>query len=166
MPSGRTHAKVTAYLTLPAAGLGALGGLVLSGSPLTAFLYAASCGVGCLAGILLTPDLDQESINTVEYKIIKYTLGLGFLWTMIWFPYALLTDHRGTISHFPVIGTLGRILYISIFLAVAALLGWKLPSVPLAYLSWGVVGLLVSDIAHWALDVKYGDPWDKKRKRK
>jgi uncharacterized metal-binding protein len=106
MPSGRTHAKATLLLTpLCLAAGGLFGGL-------TCGLAAAG---GCLAGIPLSPDLDQEGLSTCENQMIKKTMGLAFLWPMLWYPYARCIPHRGFASHFPVVGTLIRILYLLIF---------------------------------------------------
>lgn len=167
MPSGRAHAKCSLYLALPAAGVGAVGGFLATRDPVVAAISAACCGLGCLLGVPLTPDLDQELINSVEYKIIKWTMGLGFVWTMLWFPYARLTAHRGFASHFPIVGTAGRLAYIALLLWLAILLTpLTLPSIPWVYVVWTVVGLVISDVAHWALDEKFGDPWEKKKRKR
>jgi uncharacterized metal-binding protein len=126
-------------------------------------LYGLGATLGCLAGIPLTPDLDQEGISSSEYFIIKWTMGLGFFWTMIWFPYARACPHRSFASHFPVVSTALRLAYIGVFVAVAHYFGMPFPkNVDYWLASWIVGGLLVSDIVHWALDVKFGDPFDHK----
>ena len=78
MPSGVVHAQCSFILAVPAFGLayGASDDQIASG---------AACALGCLLGILLTPDLDQESISSSEYALVKWTLGLGFLWMMFWY---------------------------------------------------------------------------------
>ena len=165
MPSGKVHAKCSLCLA-PIVLIAVTNiSLICTGT----FVYSAIAGVlaglGCLLGVLLTPDLDQESINSVEYKIIRWTMGLGFIWTMVWFPYAVATDHRGILSHFPFIGTLGRLLYISAWtVLIIYVFGWAYPAINWGYLGWVVLGLLVSDIAHWALDVRLGDPFDQKKR--
>lgn len=111
-----------------------------------------AAGGGCLLGIILSPDLDQESLSAAEYKIVKYTLGLGFLWAMLWFPYALAIKHRSPISHWPLLGTAGRLVYLGAFGLIAHSFGWVPPLVPLPLLAWGVAGLAVSDAAHWFMD--------------
>lgn len=151
MPCGKTHAKFSLML----APVVAVATLAITRDP----MYAIAGGLGCLAGIPLTPDLDQEGISSSEYWIIKWTLGLGFLWTMVWFPYALLCPHRSFISHFPIISTLIRLMYLSFFVTIAYYLGLYLPAIPIIYLIWFVAGLIVSDSVHWALDVKFGDPF-------
>ena len=150
MPSGKVHASCSAVLAIPACFLT----LGYSGN----WTNALACGAGCLAGIALTPDLDQEGLSSSEYWIIKYSMGLGFLWTMFWYPYARLLKHRSALSHFPFVGTAGRLLYLAIipFLAIY-FLGWKPPRVPLALVMLFVAGLAASDILHWVMDVRFGD---------
>jgi uncharacterized metal-binding protein len=149
MPSGKVHAKCSAILAVPAAFI-----------PLGAtadWRLAVAGGLGCLAGIALTPDLDQEGLSSSEYWLIKWTMGLGFLWTMLWYPYARLCKHRSILSHFPFIGTAGRLAYMGLFVGIAKYFGWTPPQWPLPWLAWALAGLLLSDIAHWALDTRFGD---------
>lgn len=161
MPSGRVHAKCTAVLAIPAffTTLGATG----------SWISGLACGLGCLSGIALTPDLDQEGLSSSEYWLIKWTMGLGFLWTMLWYPYARLCKHRSVLSHFPVLSTLFRLLYLSIFPAIAFAFGWMPPAQDwLAYkapMLWAIGGLIISDVAHWALDTRFGD-WPSRRRRR
>lgn len=161
MPSGIVHAKTTLFLTLPCAALAYGASAALS--PREAMLNAGAAALGCLAGIPLTPDLDQETLSTSEYWLIKATLGLGFLWTMLWYPYARLCKHRSPLSHWPILGTVGRLAYVAIFVAIAMILGWQPPSPPQIPMLCGLVGLLISDSAHWALDTKFGDKPRRKR---
>lgn len=155
MPSGAVHAQCSLVLTVPAAALayGACTHLPAQ----TQFYSAVACGAGCLAGLILTPDLDQESISSSEYTLIKWTMGLGFLWAMLWYPYARLLKHRSPWSHFPLVGTAGRLLYLGIFVAIAMSFGWKPPSWPMQWVEWAVTGLAISDAAHWLLDTRFGD---------
>lgn len=151
--NGAAHAKASVALAVPCS---------LAAAAYTSGDYAAmiGAGLGCLAGISIGPDLDQEAISRQEWKIIRRTLGLGFLFLLFWWPYATLHKHRG-FSHTPVLGTLGRILYIVLMVGVPCLLlllfGVKLefPSLPVSVwrgLVWSVFGLIVSDFAHWAMD--------------
>ena len=152
MPCGKTHAKFSLML----APVVAVATLAITRDP----MYAVASGLGCLAGIPLTPDLDQEGISSSEYWIIKWTLGLGFLWTMIWFPYALLCPHRSFISHFPIISTFLRLLYLSVLAAlICYFCSLRIPAFDYLIAIWAVFGLVVSDSVHWALDVKFGDPF-------
>jgi uncharacterized metal-binding protein len=128
---------------------------------------ALACGAGCLAGIAITPDLDQEGLSSSEYWIIKWTLGLGFLWTMLWYPYARLCKHRSVISHFPFIGTAGRLAYLSILPLLAYyFLSWQPPRIPQTPFLLAITGLMASDIAHWAMDTRLGDRSSRRRARR
>jgi uncharacterized metal-binding protein len=83
---------------------------------------------------------------------------LGGLWISLWWPYAWLIKHRSPISHAPILGTVVRLLYTwGIVLAANLFLGFSVDWVafwthPVAI---GTVwGLLVSDVAHWWMDVR------------
>jgi uncharacterized metal-binding protein len=156
VPSGIVHAQCTFILAVPAFGLA-------YGASNEHIATAAACGLGCLLGIPLTPDLDQETLNSSEHAIVKWTFGLGFLWVMFWYPYARLCKHRSPLSHWPVLGTLGRLLYLTIPAGIAFSLGWKPPQVSQVLLLWGVGGLMLSDTGHWLLDAIYGE---KRRRRR
>jgi uncharacterized metal-binding protein len=152
MPSGKVHATCSLVLAAPAFGLvaGTTGDFVAGGA----------CALGCLLGIMLTPDLDQETLSSSEHAFIKYTLGLGFLWAMLWYPYARLIKHRSPLSHFPILGTAGRLAYLSLWLLIPSYWGWhliKLPPETLRLCYFALGGLVVSDTAHWLLDTKLGD---------
>ncbi len=149
MPSGKVHAACSAVLTPVAFGTA----YALSGDHLPAAIAAAS---GCVLGILLTPDLDQENLGMSERWLIKRTLGLGYVFVMLWYPYSRLLPHRSPWSHLPIVGTLGRLAYMGIFLAIALALGWKPPFIePELWMSL-LGGLALSDAGHWALDTKFG----------
>ncbi len=149
MPSGIVHARASLALAASAFGLGwgATGD----------YRNGLAGAFGCCLGILLTPDLDQESISTSEYALIKWTMGLGFLWTLLWYPYARACKHRSFLSHFPVVSTLGRLAYLGLFVALGLYCGLTIPMPPANYAAWSLVGLLMSDCAHWFMDVKWGD---------
>jgi len=137
MASGKVHNKVTVAITP----IVMIGVFALAKRP----EYAILSGIGCLSGIMLTPDLDQENLNTIEWALVKKTLGLGFLWIMYWFPYALVLKHRSFWSHFPIIGTAIRFVYQF----------WMIPiliDIHFVYYLYFFVGLCFSDIAHWYLD--------------
>ncbi|HEX8834701.1 MAG TPA: hypothetical protein VF719_10895, partial [Abditibacteriaceae bacterium] len=71
MPSGIVHAQCSLILAAPAFGLayGLTNNHLVSG---------VACAFGCVFGIMLTPDLDQETISSSEYSLVKWTMGLGF----------------------------------------------------------------------------------------
>ena len=155
MPSGIVHAKMSLLLAVPCAGMALGAGSAMA--PREAVLHAASAALGCVAGIFLTPDLDQEGLSSSESWVIKATLGLGFLWVMLWYPYARLCKHRAPISHWPLLGTAGRLAYLGLFVGLAVAFGWRPPNVPTLPLAWAITGLAISDAAHWLMDWKLGD---------
>lgn len=113
----------------------------------------------------MTPDLDQQTLNRSEHQIIKWTLGLGYFWVMLWYPYACAVPHRSPLSHWPIIGTIGRLLYLSPLLGLALGLGWKpqfSPAISPLWI-WALGGLMLSDAAHWALDTRFGTKSKRRR---
>ena len=62
--------------------------------------------------------------------------------------------HRSFLSHFPGLGTAGRVLYaLGIPAAVALALGWRPGMLFAWYFGWWCAGLLVSD-ARWRRELK------------
>lgn len=103
--------------------------------------------LGGLWCVIVQPDLDQIDGGKGYYGL--YVLdntknGLGKIWDLYWRPYARLIKHRGFFSHFPLIGTLGRLLYG----------GWYF--VPLLVLWEGtpyyLTAIITCDFLHWLLD--------------
>lgn len=119
----------------------------------------AIAGVGCLSGILISPDLDMTGRTISETLLIRWNILLGRLWVAFWFPYALLSKHRG-LSHVPIFGTASRVMYVATFYFVAHFLLQYYYAVDLLLwpqLHWQellifITGLAVSDIGHWILD--------------
>ena len=68
---------------------------------------------GCLSGVLISPDLDMANRTVSETVVIRWLGVLGYLWMVLWKPYACLHKHRG-ISHVPLIGTLTRVGYLAV----------------------------------------------------
>lgn len=94
---------------------GLFGGVLLSGglaySALTSLQDAALIGalfcLGCWLGIILTPDLDMQTRTYAEELPI---VGIFVYWLFL--PYSKLIPHRNPLSHVPVLGTLGRQIYL------------------------------------------------------
>ena len=124
-------------------------------------------------GIFLTPDLDQQTKNRIENKLIKHPNPLiwlfGWLYIWFWYPYAISIKHRSPISHFPVLGTFGRLSYMAVGIGMLIyilplLIGWipvMMPEViDMAVTHWNsylplIYGLLISDTLHWLFDQKW-----------
>ena len=75
---------------------------------------AGASGAGFLVGgLLLSPDLDTHSNPSRRWGPLK----------ILWWPYRRLLRHRSLISHSPLIGTAGRLAYLScLVLALTAVL--------------------------------------------
>jgi uncharacterized metal-binding protein len=111
---------------------------------------------GCLAGVLITPDLDVDEPTRSHYVVGK-TFGLlpFVIWRLLWLPYGKLIGHRAFISHFPIVGTSVRLLYLAAaWMILRALFGLAAPLAPW-WLPHAVTGLLVSDTLHWLADVSW-----------
>jgi len=114
--------------------------------------------LGCLLGIVLTPDLDMIAISLAEWGMVKKLGPLGFFWMGLWYFYARVIPHRSPWSHWPVLGTAIRLAYCTALLVIIwVILGRPaLPIMPvwgLALLHGWVKGLVVSDAAHFILDL-------------
>lgn len=113
--------------------------------------YAAA---GCISGIFVNPDRDLR-IQSSDFTLAKWTLGLGLIWAILWWPYSsLIPGHRHPLSHLPLVGTTGRVLYIIVALAIVqSFTHWPLiQAVSTLFGLMLFVGLLVSDTAHWFMD--------------
>jgi len=65
--------------------------------------------VGATIGTLVTPDFDLVGTTYTE-ALLRNIPILGVLIQITWYPYALLSKHRG-LSHIHILGTLSRLLY-------------------------------------------------------
>lgn len=144
MASGKVHNAVSVIASVP------------TGLAVTA-LYGPGPGaisaLGCLLGIAVGPDNDMLTITEYEWWIVKKTMGLGYVWLGYWGPYATIFKHRSFWSHFPVVSTAIRILYIIPILYIISLV----INIPFWDFLWDTfwwigVGLMVSDTLHWILD--------------
>lgn len=98
MPSGHTHDCIT-LCSLPFV-------TVLAGALTQNAVVAMAVGGGFLfAGLMFSGDLDTRSH--------QYKRWLWLRW--IWIPYRGLCKHRSIWSHGPIVGTLGRLLYVSVW---------------------------------------------------
>lgn len=137
MPSGKTHQAITAALvwaSLPAA----------LWEPR---LLALTGGIG--TGLIVDPDLDLDGWTVAEDRLLQLWRPLGYLWFLLWWPYARLAAHRGA-SHWPLLGTFGRAFY----LLAPVLLVLTLARVPVPWWMIGLwfAGLCLADLAHITAD--------------
>lgn len=151
MSTGKQHAQATTALVFPVA-VSSL--FLLPHDPLSGAITGA---VGCLTGLIIDPDLDIENITRSEWQMIKKLWIVGMLWVALWYPYARAIPHRSPLSHWPLLGTAGRVLYLLLLAKLAgAILG-----VPVGILAivqqplfqvW-FYGLAVADTVHFIMDV-------------
>ena len=112
MASGQQHDRATWILALP---FGLLWGPWLGLAGITA------AGLAFLAGGLwLSPDLDTRSNPSRRWGPLR----------LLWWPYRRLLSHRSLISHSPLLGSAGRLLYLAALITGAAWLlhPWGAPS--------------------------------------
>jgi uncharacterized metal-binding protein len=101
MPSGRTHDRITVWSVPLVAGIA----YFLTQSGKFALILA---GGFLFSGLMFGPDLD---IYSVQYKRWGW-----FRW--IWIPYRSAIRHRSQLSHGLLIGTILRLLYISLIILI------------------------------------------------
>lgn len=101
MPSGRTHDRIT-FWSVPLI-VGLAYGFSRSGQ-----LTLLVTGGFLFSGLMFGPDLD---IYSVQYK------RWGWL-RWIWIPYRSLISHRSALSHGFLIGTLLRLVYLSLIAGI------------------------------------------------
>ena len=106
MPSGHTHDRIT-FWCLPAV---VIPTALITRSPVITSLVSGSYLIG---GLMLGPDLDIHSVQYRRWGPLRW----------IWLPYQIAIKHRSPISHGPIIGTALRVIYLSFWLALFALLG-------------------------------------------
>ena len=97
-----------------------------------------AAGVGCASGVVISPDLDL--VNTVRVPVI------GWLWGAYWWPYRKIVAHRSRFSHMPVLGTLGRVAYLTPIIIIA------ISILPVEIIGAWIAGLMAADLLHALLD--------------
>lgn len=108
MSSGATHAKVAYTMMLPLTGAGIVNGAIYQD-----WGFGLGLVTGGVAGILVTPDIDHHETTVEEVRFYQVGRVAGVLWQWLWAGYEMFVPHRG-ISHWPIIGTLTRVLYLAI----------------------------------------------------
>lgn len=165
MADGKTHATGTKTLAMFLF-VGQVANGIYHGYPLqTVFFSSLVLSIGALGGLFLTPDLDVDvgSDSDVEVREIS-PLGENFWW-IYWYPYRKLMPHRSPLSHWPVVGTLGRLFYLSILYWIALITAYFLNStwfgllqqvglglLGFSYFHIFVVGLASADTLHFLMD--------------
>ena len=123
MASGRNHDRATWALALPFGTLWwpwlGLAGVAVAG------------GSFLLGGLLLSPDLDTRSNATRRWGPLR----------LLWWPYRRLLSHRSLVSHTPLLGSAGRLLYLAALGTGLCLLGRPLGTPAPAELLRGVMAL-------------------------
>jgi uncharacterized metal-binding protein len=105
MPSGRTHDRITLWALPFIAGVtffethsGNLTLLVAGG-----FMFG---------GLMFGPDLDIYSRHYQRWGVLRF----------IWLPYQKSLRHRSFLSHGPIVGTMLRVLYLSVIVSILVIL--------------------------------------------
>ena len=148
MSAGPLHLRMTT-LALGSALAATVAAMLV---PLPLILIGAA---GCLVGeVLLSPDLDHPAgCNALRrWSVLRW----------VWRPYQQVVRHRSPWSHWPVLGTAGRLAYLAVPAFGVGALVYGEAVVPLIALAWevhwreivaAVVGVEVSAVLHLIGDV-------------
>jgi uncharacterized metal-binding protein len=98
MPSGRTHDSITLWSLPIVAGITL--GITRSGT-----LALLVSGAFLFSGLMFGPDLDIYSQQYKRWGILRW----------IWLPYRKSMRHRSVFSHGFLVGTIGRMLYLAVW---------------------------------------------------
>lgn len=153
MPNGRCHSAATiatasAFLSYFAAGV------VVTSTTISAYNeWAIFAAMGAFCGLVIEPDLDQDA-QAAPLSTMRETGGDGLarIWQLYWSPYAHAIPHRSWVSHFPVIGTLGRVLYLAPLYSVPLFIWTHFFGFPLHHIFHVLVGLCWVDLLHFIMD--------------
>jgi uncharacterized metal-binding protein len=106
MPSGKTHDAITIILAAPTfvAAWGLTGNIALA---------LLATGAMLFGGFMFGPDLDIQSRQYARWGVFRF----------LWLPYRGLFRHRSRWSHGIIFGTLIRIIYFTLVLALLGLGG-------------------------------------------
>jgi uncharacterized metal-binding protein len=153
MPSGKTHDTITFMLAVPtfAAAWGVTGSLGLATIVTGAMLFG---------GLMFGPDLDIQSRQYTRWGVFRF----------VWLPYRMLFRHRSRWSHGILFGTLIRVIYFALVIALvtaaavylrAMLVSGSAPSPAEIISAWQAIetGITQSVGKHAALAVFTGLWW-------
>lgn len=156
MPSGRTHDRLT-WVSVPVVTVS-----VWWWTAQTPTALAVGCAY-LFSGLMFSGDLDIHSVQYKRWGPLRW----------LWRPYRKLVTHRSFLSHGPVIGTFGRVVYLGMIVALLTTVGvlagnqWlggqiellaearKLAhdlEVNLSTIGWVLLGLELGAISHSASD--------------
>jgi len=165
MADGETHALGTQTLAVLLFAAEATCGKVHGDALTSTLIYSTVLAGGAMLGLILTPDLDVNAGSISEDEVREISPFGENLWWIYWFPYRWILPHRSPLSHWPVIGTVGRLVYVSFpywaALAVTYFLSpfWfdrlvqnGLWLVTLSYFRVAVLGLAGADLLHFFMD--------------
>ena len=165
MADGKTHASATQILAVLLFASEATNGKINGYALEPTLIYSAALTIGAMLGLLLTPDLDVNAGSISEEEVREISPFGENLWWIYWFPYRKILPHRSPFSHWPIIGTMGRLLYIGIpywiSLAVTYFLypswfNWLAQNgiwlITLPYFRVVVLGLAGADLLHFFMD--------------
>ncbi|MDJ1181647.1 metal-binding protein [Roseofilum casamattae] len=103
MPSGATHDRITLWM-LPLITAATL--IVTRSSDLTLIV----AGAFLFGGLMLSPDLDLRSRPYKRWGWLRW----------IWIPYQKSVSHRSTLSHGLIVGTMLRVVYLMLWIALVS----------------------------------------------
>ena len=153
MCMGVTHRTINTLASFPITGA-----LLIQAHwlPLEAIVFF---GGYTFATFLMNPDLDLNSLGYESWGILRF----------IWWPYQKALAHRCFLSHFPVVGTICRIIYLMwVPILLLLILGSTVqntvrndifsawPIVGSFVILW-ILGMIISDTIHAVLDVASTD---------
>lgn len=120
MASGRTHAAVAYVLQAPITVAGIVASTIYADAQ-----FGLGLVIGGLVGVAITPDIDHHVTTHEEFRFYQLGRVPGVLWQWLWSGYEMMVPHRG-VSHWPVIGTLTRALYL---VAIVRVVLWTVAGV-------------------------------------
>ncbi len=140
MPGHRSHDFVSLALAT---------GLLYAGAHQGHLAEGTLMAAGAATALILGPDLDQP-YSMARLRLTRRFGVLARVWCTV---YDHLFRHRG-LSHTPVIGTLTRLTWLALPLAILAFLCYLSPP-PIEWgrpVLWWVGGLMLADTLHAAMD--------------
>jgi uncharacterized metal-binding protein len=157
MSSGRVHSAVTMLTAVAASAY-----LVYTGYHITN--HVLPLAAGCLTGLVINPDLDVDN-GSISQRTVRRSTGclIGAAWALLWKPYAILIPHRSPLSHAPLLSTVIRLAYLTLFFHVVWYLLHVTLYIPPLYPHAGLIavppwfwpafaGLAITDALHWLFD--------------